>query len=188
MKRTGILGLALGIVWLFCVPVSAQQVESLVQRGLNAYQQGQKAEAHHHLLDALITVQNEMPLEISRVVFCKEINGFDDIVPLDSDEIPFGQQLLIYIEPSNVRITKQPGGKYLVRFSEDMKITNQDGQVMFDKKNWINFQQLSRMPGLYVFARNSFTDVPAGNYTFEISINDLLAEKSVTKTVALTVK
>jgi|GEM_PF-5202711 len=188
MKNTGILGLAVGIVWLFCVPVSAQQVESLVQQGLAAYQQGQKAAARQHLLDALITVQNELPLEISKAIFCKEINGFDDIVPLESDHVPVGQQILIYIEPQNVRIMKQPGEKYLVRFSEDMKITNQEGQVLFDKKNWINYQQLSRMPGLYVFARNSFTDVPAGTYSFEITINDLLAEKSVTQTVTLTVK
>jgi hypothetical protein len=188
MKSTGILGLAMCIIFLFSVAASAQQVEPLVQKGLAAYQQGQKPDAHQYLLDALITIQNEMPLEISKVVFCKEIRGFDDFVPLESEEVSVGTELLIYIEPINVRIMKQPGGKYLVRFSEDMKITNEEGKVMFEKKDWINFQQLSRMPGLYVFARNSFTDVPAGRYTFEITINDQLAQKSVSQTVSLTVK
>lgn len=169
-------------------PLPAQTVDTTIQQGLSAYQQGHLSQARDQLLNAVIMVQNRMPFDINRVVFCKDIQGYDDFTPMETDYLPHGQQLLMYIEPVNVTIRTKPDRKYEIWFSEDIVLTNSAGDVLLEKKNWINLHQISGMPPLVSFIRNTITDIPVGQYTIDLTVNDLLGKKLATKRVELTVK
>ncbi|MGE5195395.1 MAG: hypothetical protein ACM3U2_23120 [Deltaproteobacteria bacterium] len=127
-------------------------------------------------------------LAIPRILVCREVRGFEDVVELDARQLRQGQPLLIYATLENFRSMATPKGYRTLTLST-LEIRKADGEVL-QRQPLGTAVDLVEVPRRDFFLTHLITipdDLPAGEYLFDLYIDDLLKHESAQARVAVRV-
>jgi hypothetical protein len=136
-----------------------------------------------NLKEKIIEIQNKGELGFRNFTFCSNIIGFGSYVPLADPVLDKSGELFVYYEPVNV-FTSKKEGLYEIWYTQSMALLSENGEVLQDWPNAVDFHYTTRAPVLDLFAQNSITlggQVPPGKYKFRAVLKDKLSGKSAIK-------
>jgi hypothetical protein len=129
------------------------------------------------LKNQIIDLQNRGTLAFKDVTLCSKVIGFGSYVPLEAPAIPAGGELLLYYEPVNV-FTNRVKGQYEIWYTQDIVLEADDGEVIYEQEDLLEFHYYSRSPVFDLFATNSLSlgNLPPGSYLFKAVLKDQLKD------------
>ncbi len=153
--------------------IMAQQekIEKTILEALAQLKKGDNNKAAELLAEAMMMIKSAEELSIGQLFLCKEINGYRDYVKREGNTIKSGEPFLLYIEPAGFQIRKEDS-EYKIWVSEDASIVNENGDVIFQQNNWVEYKRGFMSPGIPFYITNRVTDIPPGKYTFKFTIKD----------------
>jgi hypothetical protein len=137
------------------------------------------------LKERIIEIQNKGELGFRNFAFCSNIIGFGSYVPLPQPVLDKNAQLLVYYEPVNI-FTSKKEGLYEIWYTQDMVLLDEQGKVLQEWPNALDFHYTTRTPVMDLFAQNSLDlggQVPAGKYQFKAVLKDKLSGRTCVKVV-----
>jgi len=164
----------------------ADKVEDNISKGLTEYKQGKTGDSILALSEAIRLMQNKKELKITRVELCSAIRGYGDFTPLTTGNMDPTKPIYLYIELDGFNVHKEKD-KFVVWISEDLRVVNEKGKVLANKKDWMNEKKYSNVSVFPFFVQNVIQNVPPGKYTYEITIKDHLKKAFAEKTFSFTV-
>jgi hypothetical protein len=163
------------------------EVEKIILEALDQFKKGDTREAVTLLAEAMMVIKSGEELSIDQLFLCKEINGYRDFVKREGNALKSGEPFLLYIEPAGYQIKKE-GSEYKVWVSEDASIVNEDGDVIFQKNNWVEYNKGFVSPVIPFYITNRVTDIPPGQYIFKFTIKDNYKKTFLEQSYEFTVK
>jgi hypothetical protein len=118
-------------------------------------------------------------LAIPRIVICRQVRGYEDVVPLDARRLRQGQPLLIYVTLENFRSMPTPKGYRTLTLST-LEIRSRDGEVL-QRQSLGTAVDLVDVPRRDFYLTHLITipdNLPAGDYFFDLYVDDLLKHES----------
>jgi hypothetical protein len=140
------------------------------------------------LKEKIIDIQNQGKLGLNHFTICANIIGYGQYVALPENKVKAGSKLLIYYEPVNL-FTNRKEGTYHIWYTQDIVLLAQDGKVLYNAPQILNFNYLSVAPVLDFYATNSLNlgDLPPGNYQYQAVLHDKLKKADVTHTLTFAI-
>jgi hypothetical protein len=127
-------------------------------------------------------------LAVSRMVLCRQVRGYDDVVEIQPQQLRRGQPILVYASLDNfLSIATDKGYRTLT--SSTLEIGGSDGDVVV-RMPLGTAVDLSDSPRQDFFLTHRLTipeNLPAGDYIFDLRIDDLQAHESSRSQMAVTV-
>ncbi len=158
-----------------------------INRARTSLQRGNPQKAVEYLNRAIMTIKNRSPLVIKNIHLCEKIVGFGNFVPKPENIIKRGEVFLLYFEVDNFGV-REKDGLFYIDLSEDARLMDQEGKVIFQRKNWANLRGKFPSPSVPVYFNNRITGIPPGKYRFEITVNDGIKRTFVVRTYDFEVK
>ncbi|MFC2164922.1 hypothetical protein ACFLT2_08000 [Acidobacteriota bacterium] len=162
-------------------------IEKTITMALDQLKKGDFEKTIDHLAEAMMLVKNMLDLHLAKLVMCTEVRDFGDYDARDSFEIKAGEALLLYMEPDGYTIRKE-GDAYKIWVSQDASISNDKGEVIFQRNNWVNYKRIFPTPILPFYLTNNVSDIPAGKYTYSLTLKDHYKNTFFSKTFEFIVK
>jgi len=127
------------------------------------------------LKERIIELQNRGDLGFREFHPCASVSGYGSFVPLEAPQVVAGGQLLIYFEPVNV-FTNRGQGQYELWYTQDIVVLAEDGKVLYEEPEALDFRHVSRSPvfGLYTTNTLSLADLGPGDYVYKAVLHDKL--------------
>ncbi len=186
--------ISLIIIFFFIFPVisfsSDKTIVLKIKQAEKYVKQGKKDKALEYLNDAILLIKNSYPFGIKVVTFIDSENGFGKYVRTDNNVYTKGDTLRLYIEPVGYKIIKD-GNYYKIKVSQDAKIVDSKGKTQFERKDWVIMDKSFITPSIPFYITNRISNIaslPSGEYTYEITINDLYAGKFYKKNIKFIIK
>ena len=151
MKKLWIIGLILVFAWAACNKKTEEKTEeaapvlpgvtvgmmSILTQFGSALDKKDFAAAYSSLRAVLQDFWGMSPLLLQNVRFVKnENNTFGIYEPRETEEYAPGEAIYLYMEPVGYASKKSESGKYEIRFSADMSIENDKGEVLGGQKDF----------------------------------------------------
>jgi len=165
----------------------ADQLERMLSEALERFRKGEAVETMNLLGEAMMQIRNNLPLEISKLFMCSEIRDFNDYDAKAGFELKAGEPLLLYIEPEGYGVRKEEG-EYRIWISQDVEIKNVEGEVIFQRNNWVDYNKGFPTPVIPFFLTNRITDIPPGQYTYTFTLKDHHKNTFLTKSFQFSVQ
>jgi hypothetical protein len=127
-------------------------------------------------------------LAVSRMVVCRQVRGFDDVVEIPVQQLRRGQPILIYAALENFLSIATATGYRTLTLST-LEILAADGSVVL-RMPLGTATDLSDVPRQNFYLTHQVTipeNLPAGDYILALSIDDLQAHESSQSQLAVTV-
>jgi hypothetical protein len=127
-------------------------------------------------------------LAIPRILICRQVRGFEDVVPLDSGRLRKGQPLLIYATLENFRSVGTANGYRTLTLST-LEVRKADGEVL-QRQSLGTAIDLVESPRRDFYLTHLITipdDLPAGDYLFDLHVDDLQKLESAQARIAVRV-
>jgi hypothetical protein len=164
-----------------------EDIENTIQRALDELKQGKWDEAVDLLAEAILLIKSKEGFHVREITLCSRIDGFRDYSKIGGNILKKGTPLLVYIEPAGYQILKELG-EFKIWLSEDAKITNGKGDVVFERNNWVDYNKSFPKPDIPFYITNRVSDIPEGIYTFSFTIKDHYKKTFLTETFEFVVK
>lgn len=164
-----------------------EEIENVIQMALDHLKKGEWDKTVDLLSEAIMLIKSNEDLHVREITLCSNIEGFRDYAKISGNTLKKGTPLLVYIEPAGYRILKE-SGEFKIWLSEDAKITNEKGEVVFERNNWVNYNKGFPNPDIPFYFTNRVTDIPEGIYTFTFTIKDHYKKAFLTETFEFVVE
>jgi len=164
-----------------------KEIEKTITMALDQFKKGDLEKTIDHLAEAMMLVKNRLDLHLVKLIMCTEVRDFGDYDARDSFEVNAGEALLLYMEPDGYHILKE-GDSYKIWVSQDASISNDQGEVIFQRNNWVNYKRIFPTPILPFYLTNRVSDIPAGKYTYSLTLKDHYKNTFFSKTFEFIVK
>jgi hypothetical protein len=148
-----------------------QVIEKTITMALDHFKKGDYDKTIDHLAEAMMLVKNQLDLHLAKLILCTEVRDYGDYDARDSFEIKAGDSLLVYMEPDGYHIRKEGDG-YKIWVSQDASISNDKGEIIFQRNNWVNYKRIFPTPILPFYITNNVSDIPPGKYTYSLTLKD----------------
>jgi hypothetical protein len=166
---------------------SVEELEKTLKMAVDQFKKGDPAKTLNHLAEAIMVVRNSLDLHLAKLDLCSEVRDYRDIDAKEAFEIKAGEPLLLYIEPDGYQLIKE-GDAYKIWVSQDASISNDKGEVIFQKNSWVNYKRIFPTPISPFYLTNRVRDIPAGKYTYTLTLKDHYKNSFFTKTFDFVVK
>jgi hypothetical protein len=164
-----------------------EEIENVIQMALDHLKQGDWDKTVDLLSEAIMLIKSNQDFHIREITLCSRIDGFRDYTRINGNTLKTGTPLLLYIEPGGYRILKE-SGEFKIWLSEDAKITNEKGEVILERNDWVNYNKSFPNPDIPFYITNRVTDIPAGIYTLSFTIKDHYKKEFLTETFEFVVE
>ncbi|HOR42141.1 MAG TPA: hypothetical protein PK111_03125 [Atribacterota bacterium] len=180
------------LILIFISPVSwAATEESLIEEALFHLEQQNYQMAENLLEKALLLIWNKAPLELNNLTFTEdEAGGYGLYLDRDNNHFKSGETFFIYAEPKNYTIKEIDEELYEINFKEDIYILDMEGEILWGKKEYLDFHLISHSPNKEVLITNYITQdspFPEGEYQFLIVIKDVFSQKTADETISFVI-
>ncbi|MBN1222788.1 MAG: hypothetical protein JXB23_06035 [Candidatus Aminicenantes bacterium] len=166
---------------------SIQEIEKTVKTAMDLLKKGELKETIDLLAEAIMMVKDNLEFQIPILLLCSEVRDYRDYDARDSYELKVGDPLLLYIEPDGYRLVKE-GDDYKLWVSLDASIMNDKDEIIFQRINWVNYKRTFPTAVVPFYLTNRVSDIPAGNYTYTLTLKDHYKNTFLTKTFEFTVQ
>jgi hypothetical protein len=171
---------ALALLLVSAVLASGQTVESMLDQAKKQYQAGDYRKTIGLLYEALSLISKQMPLRISHLSLCDRVDGHRNFQAKPGFALAQGEPLLLYFEVEGFNTLKD-GDKYWISLSQDALVVDQQGQPLFDKKDWVVLKTDYDSPVVPVYFTNRLTGIEKGKFTFTVTVRDEYKKQTVQK-------
>jgi hypothetical protein len=151
--------------------VQTKEIEDALRNAMNAIKEGNREKAIELLAEVIMLLKNNAEFQVAKIFLCSEIRDYRDFTPKESNVLKAGEPLLVYIEPDGYRLLKE-GNEYRIWVSLDASISNAQGEVIFQRNNWVNYKKVFPTPIIPFYLTNRLSDIPAGKYTYTVTLKD----------------
>jgi hypothetical protein len=158
-------------IYILQEKVSVEEIEKMLQSALERYKKGDPAETISLLAEAIMQIRNSMPLKIGKLYLCSEVRDYNDYDAKDGFVLRAGEPLLLYIEPEGYGIRKEEN-QYKIWISQDAVIKNEKGETIFQRNDWVEYNKAFPTPIIPFYLTNRVSDIPAGKYTYSLTLKD----------------
>jgi hypothetical protein len=165
----------------------SEAIEKTVTMALEQFKKGDYDKTIEHLAEAMMLVKNQLDLHLAKLILCTEVRDYMDYDARDSFEIKAGEPLLVYMEPDGYHIQKE-GDVYKIWVSQDASISNDKGEIIFQRNNWVTYTRNFSTPILPFYLTNNVSDIPPGKYTYSLTLKDHYKNTFFSKTFEFVVK
>jgi len=166
---------------------SVEELEKTLKMAVDQFKKGDPEKTLNHLAEAIMMVRNSLDLHLAKLNLCSEVRDYRDIDAREAFEIKAGEPFLLYIEPDGYHLIKE-GDAYKIWVSQDAAISNDKGEVIFQKNGWVNYKRIFPTPIIPLYLTNRVSDIPAGKYTYTLTLKDHYKNSFFTKTFDFVVK
>jgi hypothetical protein len=180
-KLIGVL-MVLALTVSLSLYIYPDEVEKSVTDALNLYKNGKNEEAIKSLSNALMIMHNKRELEIKNVHICTAIVGYGNYKEKGSTRLAADEPFMLYFEVEGYGVEKKDG-KYWFWLSEDGRLTNQEGEVVFERNDFLNYNQSFTIPIFPFFMQNRIANIPAGKYKYEFTVKDRIKKTFVSGSI-----
>jgi hypothetical protein len=146
------------------------------------------AEARQHLQTAENALAMSSPLVVRNLAFCTEVTSFGVIKPFGSYEFKPGQELLLYAELENFASELTEKGYHTAMHSSYQIFDSRGAKVA--EQDYAITEEYCRNPRRDYFLRYFVylpKQIPSGNYTLQLAIEDVLGRKAGQTSLAFAV-
>ena len=156
MLRKTMASLMLLLLVLACAPLTASAQDKVLE-----------------LKNQIIELQNKGPLTINDFQFCRNIMNYGTYIPYQAAEFPVGSTIKVYYEPA-LWFTNVANGNYEFWLTQDLRLEDASGQVLFEKQKLVDLHFNTVKPVLDVYMTNEFGlgKLPPGEYVYTITLHD----------------
>jgi hypothetical protein len=138
---------------------------------------------------------NRPPLEMSKAVVCKKVEGYEKFQPLPDAAVTSEDKLLVYYRPINFKVEPvdkpRPGFRYRAKFAQDGRVRRKGEKTVLSKKDLIlEYEPFYDTPFNQIYLVNTvgLKGLPPGEYEYDIILRDVLDEgSSSTQTLLFTI-
>jgi len=174
----------LGLLAVVSLPIRAadNEVEKKMAAALDYYKQGENEAAIKELSHVLMVLHNTRVLKITNVQLCEAVGGYGDYKKNPSNQVKAGDTLWLYFEVEGYGVKKE-GDRYLIWLSEDSKVINAEGKVLYERNDIFNYKRSFDGPLLPLFIPNKLANFPPGKYRYQFTVKDQIKQSFVTDMV-----
>jgi len=166
---------------------SNDNAETKIKQALEFLKKGNKPKTIELLAEAIMYLKNQQELSITNINLCNSISSYRNFEPKQGFTINEGDVFLLYFEPAGYKVVKTNKG-YMIWISQDVKVENDQGKIVFEKKGWVETKKAYATPNIPFYITNRITQIPKGNYTYKITIVDHNKKTFANKEFKFTVK
>ncbi|WP_027184460.1 hypothetical protein [Desulfovibrio inopinatus] len=136
--------------------------------------------------DAAHLLWNRMGLSITTTLVAEPAHGFGMYTPRSNPVFTKKQKAIVYVVPRGYQVQHQ-SGKYVFGLALDAAILDKSGKPVWEKKDITSRTVASRAFNreFYLCPSLDVSKLPAGGYTLQFTIRDLLTKSSVTSTLPI---
>jgi hypothetical protein len=175
------------LTFLLIFPVLfSQEAENKILSALDELEKGNTEKVIELLSEAIMTITNKMDFQIKELVICSDVRDYRDYSE-NTGNLKAGETLLLYIEPEGYYVVKE-NGSYKIHVSEDVSIVNEEGESVFEKKDWVVYEKSFPSPIIPFYITNRISDIPAGRYKYALTLKDHYKETFITETFEFVVE
>lgn len=127
---------------------------------------------------------NGFKFGMTEPVVCKEINGYEDYVPLDPPGLTADEKLLLYFRPLHYK-TAAVGGKHKAHLTQDGRIRRRGQKaVLWSKSDLLDYKVETDAPPRLIYLRNtvSLKGLKPGEYDFDVVLRDKVGQSEAAVT------
>jgi hypothetical protein len=139
---------------------------------------------------AVRAIEDQAPLEIMDLRLCRKVNGFGSFEPVDPSACKSGQAVIVYCEMSGLRY-EEVGEMFRSRLATQVEIVSSQGGEAAWKESLGTADDLCRRRrrDYYVCYRINLPEkLPPGSYELRMTQDDLVAGRSTTAAIPVTVR
>jgi hypothetical protein len=164
-----------------------EDVESNIAAALDFYKKGKNEEAIKALSSVLMVLHNKRKLEIKNINLCESIVGYGAFKKKEANKLKAGEQFFVYFELEGYGVKKE-NDKYMFWVSEDVKLTDDKGKVVFERDNFLSYKLQFNIPIFPFYINNRGANLKPGKYKYEFTIKDHIKNKFVSGSIDLEVE
>ena len=183
--------MVVGVLAVVSLPLplqaAADEVENQVSAALAYHKQGKNEEAIKALSNALMVLHNKRELVIQNIHLCDAVQGYGDYKKRASNKLKAGEPFILYFEVEGYGVKKEKD-KYLFWLSEDAKLTNEKGEVMFQRDDFLNYNKSFNTPIFPFFMQNRIANLKPGKYKYDFTVKDRIKKAFVSGSIELEVE
>lgn len=157
-----------------------KEIENNISAALEELKKGNRDAVIELLSNAIMLIQNEKEFRIKEIVLCSDVQDFQSYTKKDGNTIQSNEPLLLYIEPEGFLVRKEDK-KYNIWVSEDVSVVNEDGEEVFEKKDWVVYKKGFDRPMIPFYITNRITDIPPGKYVYTFTLKDHYKKTFITE-------
>ncbi|MFH1550223.1 MAG: hypothetical protein ABIH04_06670 [Planctomycetota bacterium] len=135
------------------------------------YKLGNSAESLEGVEALVRKMREEMPLQISTVKLCRKVQSYAKYEPFAQLVFEPGEKALIYCEPAYFRCDKKEKG-YLVSLNVHYRVEDSSGKTVWKKEYPVDHVTEKSLYDLFLVEFLAVPDVPDGNYTLKVELQD----------------
>ena len=182
-KRIAIFSLAFLLVFPL---LFSQEVENKILNALDELKKGNTEKVIQLLSEAIMEITNKMDFQVKEIVVCSDVRDYRDYSEMTGN-LKAGETLLLYIEPEGYYVVKE-NGSYKIHVSEDVSIVDEEGESVFEKKDWIVYERSFPSPTIPFYITNRISDIPPGKYKYTLTLKDHYKKTFTTETFEFVVE
>ncbi len=174
------------ITFIFSATTIASE-KNLIEEALLCLEKQDYQRSVNLLEKALSLIWNKAPLELNNLLFTDdEAGGFGFYQIRANNHFAQGETFFIYTEPKNYTIKEIDQNLYEIHIKEDLYILDREGNILWGKKDFLEYHIISHAANKELFITNTITQdtpFPKGEYQFQIVLKDVSSQKTVEKTI-----
>ncbi len=125
---------------------------------------------------------------VSRMVLCRQVRGYDDVVEIHAQLLRCGQPILIYAALDNfLSIATARGYRTLTLSSLEIQRPDGDVEARMPLGTAVDLSDVPRHDYFLTHRVTIPENLPAGDYIFDLRIDDLQSRESSRSQMAVTV-
>lgn len=139
---------------------------------------------------ALDAVWEKTPFSVRKTLFVTERpSGYGEYTERSSHIFKPGEPLIVYVEPVAYGWKDDGNGVFDFGVSVDLLVKRKDGNIVAGKEGFLRMLQHShaRNKELMLTLNLNLNGAPAGDYTLEYKLHDLVTEKAATVELPFTI-
>lgn len=181
--------MVVGVLAVISLPLqaAADEVENQVSAALAYHKQGKNEEAIKALSAALMVLHNKRELVIKNILLCDAIVGYGDYKKRASNKLKAGEPFMLYFEVEGYGV-KRENDKFWFWLSEDAKLTNEKGEVMFQRDDFLSYNKSFNIPIFPFFMQNRIANLQPGKYKYDFTVKDHIKKAFVSASIELEVE
>lgn len=182
-KKAAVFTLTFLLIFAF---LFSQKAEEKISKALDELKKGKTGKVIELLSEAIMELTNEMDFQVKEIIICSEVRGYRDY-SVRTGNLKAGDVLLLYIEPEGYYVVKE-NGSYKIHVSEDVSIVDENGEPIFEKKDWVVYERSFPTPIIPFYITNRISDIPEGKYEYTLTLKDHHKKAFTTETFEFVVE
>lgn len=171
-------------------PVGAGPLVEKATEAEELLRAGKPPDALARLDEAMQMVWDYGPLFVKNAIYVDAVSGYGQFTERSQGSaFRAGEKLVIYVEPAGYGFGQPVAGHFEMGFDVDFRLTNKNGEVLFQQQDAMRIGQSARQPvrELYLKVSLNFPEMEPADYALYLRFRDQNSDKYTGVEMPLTI-